>query len=299
MKRHRSLAALLLAVLGAPVLAQTGASTEGVRLHGATVSGPMREAIEAYKSRVAKIVGGREAADGAFPWQVSLGVAGINDAYWAHFCGGSIYAPTWIITAAHCVDTAVAADVTVAAGTNVLNHATPRIRAQRILLKRGFDSRSLDQDIALVELAEPLALGARVQAIALIAPQSESDVLAVDAPLVAAGWGATQAGGGFERRLLFVEVPFVARDACNRPLAHDNEITENMICAGVAAGGKDACQGDSGGPLTARTASSPVLVGVVSKGKGCGRPNKFGIYTRVARYLEWAKACTANPDQCD
>ena len=46
-----------------------------------------------------------------------------------------------------------------------------------------------------------------------------------------------------------VTVPIVDRDICNGKDWYDGEITENMICAGLEEGGKDACQGDSGGML--------------------------------------------------
>lgn len=62
------------------------------------------------------------------------------------------------------------------------------------------------------------------------------------------------------------------------------------ICAGDEEGGRDACQGDSGGPLFCRSVTSPeewYLAGVVSHGNGCARPKEFGVYTRVALYLDW------------
>ncbi len=42
--------------------------------------------------------GGQPASLGAWPWQVSLQVAG------SHRCGGAVISPYWIVTAAHCVD---------------------------------------------------------------------------------------------------------------------------------------------------------------------------------------------------
>ncbi|XP_076643273.1 kallikrein-like enzyme LV-Ka [Halictus rubicundus] len=55
------------------------------------------------------------------------------------------------------------------------------------------------------------------------------------------------------------------------------------ICAGVIEGKKDACQGDSGGPLLCEDTQ----VGIVSWGRGCGRPGSPGVYTRLDVYLEW------------
>jgi len=105
-------------------------------------------------------------------------------------------------------------------------------------------------------------------------------------------------GGRKVRDLRFVDVPFVARGACNRPLAYDGRITDNMICAGQAVGGQDSCQGDSGGPLTVNTQTTPKLAGVVSWGDGCARPNKVGVYARVANYAPWIAACIAKPSEC-
>lgn len=58
-------------------------------------------------------------------------------------------------------------------------------------------------------------------------------------------------------------------------------------------GGGDACSGDSGSPLWKWMGSNPpraVIIGVVSRGVGCARFNRPGIYTRVRAYLSWIQA---------
>jgi trypsin len=72
-------------------------------------------------------------------------------------------------------------------------------------------------------------------------------------------------------------VPVVDRDIC-RSQYSVAEITDNMFCAGLTAGGKDSCQGDSGGPVVDE---NKTLVGVVSWGGGCAQPNKPGVYASV------------------
>lgn len=69
-------------------------------------------------------------------------------------------------------------------------------------------------------------------------------------------------------------------------------------------GGTDSCSGDSGGPLWkwVRTPDGKVshafMVGIVSRGEGCARNNKPGIYTRVKVYLDWIKFIVSKDGEC-
>ena len=60
------------------------------------------------------------------------------------------------------------------------------------------------------------------------------------------------------------------------------------MISGPKAGGQDSCQGDSGGPLVTRDDRPGFsLIGVVSFGDGCARPDSYGVYTEVSYYLDW------------
>ncbi|HEV7858993.1 MAG TPA: serine protease [Pyrinomonadaceae bacterium] len=262
---------------------------------------PYMETVRRFLDKQeAKIVGGKQAPAGAFPWQVSLGVSWIADPYYAHFCGGSVYSERWIITAAHCTEGLTPSKVIITAGTNRLVAEATRRNVKRIIVHKSYDTNTQNNDIALIELLDPLPMSDQIRAVPLLTPVAESSILTDGAFLVVTGWGVTQEGGGRVLDLRYLDdLPFVPRAFCNRPLSYDGRITDNMICAGVLAGGKDACQGDSGGPLTVQTETEPKLAGVVSWGDGCARPNKVGIYTRVANYVTWVSDCVSNSPTCN
>jgi len=290
---------LLLAASASIAFAQQPASRESL-LSGQTASKPVLDAIDVYLNyKEKKIVGGKPAKAGQFPWQVALLVARVPDAYRAHFCGGSVHAERWIVTAAHCVNDTDAADIAIIAGTHELKDSSERVAVSRVLVHEDYDDESYDNDIALLELEKPLSLGERIRILPLLGTADESQALKPGALLTVSGWGRTQQDGEGTSALQYVNIPFVQRKTCNRALAYDGAVTERMICAGVAAGGKDSCQGDSGGPLAANaTGAQPRLAGVVSWGEGCARPDKVGVYTRVSQFTGWVSTCMADPAAC-
>eukprot|EP00966_Prymnesium_polylepis_P288843 6671809-Prymnesium_polylepis.1 len=62
-----------------------------------------------------------------------------------------------------------------------------------------------------------------------------------------------------------------------------------MLCAGfLGVGGKDVCSGDSGGPLFITDDSQqPILIGVVSFGRGCASASYPGVFIAVKHYHSW------------
>jgi secreted trypsin-like serine protease len=116
--------------------------------------------------------------------------------------------------------------------------------------------------------------------------------------MVIAGWGSTA-----ERTIVVTNdrlheaiVPMVSRKKCKRAYGYD-VIQSNHICAGYDNGGIDTCQGDSGGPLMYfnKKANQYLLLGVTAWGYGCGQPGYFGVYTRVATYIDWiVETATSN-----
>ena len=277
--------------------------TMGAATHAAIAAHPYDEAIARHaRHETSKIVGGIEASDAQVPWQVSLGVASIPDPRAAHFCGGSVIAATWIVTAAHCVARLAPDKVRVVAGSNTLQPGLPRHVVKRIIVHPSFAPATVDRDIALLELAEPLPMDDRIQAIALLRTGQEKKRLVKDAALAVTGWGVTVEDGVAVGSLRVLDVPLVLRRSCNRALAYDGAISINMICAGYPTGGRDACQGDSGGPLTVDLdidgKRTPTLAGIVSWGDGCAHVDKVGVYTRVAKFTAWVGACLAGGPGC-
>jgi secreted trypsin-like serine protease len=233
------------------------------------------------------IVGGQPVRDIADAhWQVAL-VDG-NDNSRFQFCGGSLIAPNWVLTAAHCVDNSLVQKdpkrLDVIAGTLTYKTGGVRTDVDKIIVHPNWGATGvqLDFDATLLRLKTPIT------AVAPIKLMTPTGNLPVGPNVRVTGWGAISEGGPVSDKLLFVDVPVVSTAECNKPESYDGRITDQMFCAGFRAGGFDSCQGDSGGPVVSGLSGTRELAGIVSWGFGCARELLYGVYTRVTTVSQWA-----------
>ncbi|XP_047234280.1 transmembrane protease serine 2 [Girardinichthys multiradiatus] len=240
------------------------------------------QCLECGKSLAApstRIVGGTQALNGAWPWQVSLQING------RHMCGGTIISPNWILSAAHCFQKYNrATEWRVVYGDVKLSKMSYRGSVQRIINHEDFDSVTNAYDIALLKLKLPVTFTERVRPVCL--PNSGINVNA-GARAWITGWGALISSGPTPDTLNQAQVTIYDRKTCNAPYVLDGEVTETMFCAGKLEGGVDTCQGDSGGPLVVNTGDVWWLLGDTSWGYGCAVKNKPGVYGNITYFSEW------------
>ncbi|XP_020935171.1 coagulation factor IX isoform X1 [Sus scrofa] len=233
-----------------------------------------------------RIVGGENAKPGQFPWQVLLN--GKIDA----FCGGSIINEKWVVTAAHCIEPGV--KITVVAGEYNTEETEPTEQRRNVIRAIPHHSynatvNKYSHDIALLELDEPLTLNSYVTPIC-IADKEYTNIFLKFGSGYVSGWGRVFNRGRSATILQYLKVPLVDRATCLRSTKFT--IYSNMFCAGFHEGGKDSCQGDSGGPHVTEVEGTSFLTGIISWGEECAVKGKYGIYTKVSRYVNWIKEKT-------
>ncbi|XP_027039120.1 transmembrane protease serine 9-like isoform X1 [Pocillopora damicornis] len=254
-----------------------------------TSSGPNGNSMTCGIRKPSRIVGGEVAYPGAWPWQAGFK----RDANDIIFCGGSLINKEWIATASHCVYDLLSmnknAVLVVKLGEfDKANKEEQEIsvKTKKIIMHPNYNFKTLDYDIALVQLEEPLKEFSTY--IRPVCMPDGSETFDEQSKCYVTGFGRTQQGGELAGMLRMAKIPLVSKKTCKQ--AYGEKLTDRMICAGFPKGGIDACQGDSGGPLSCLHEGRWYLTGVVSWGVGCAQPNAYGVYSKVQVLKDWVQA---------
>ncbi|NND89581.1 MAG: serine protease [Granulosicoccus sp.] len=250
-----------------------------------------------------KVLGGANAEPGDWPSVVALLRSGFQSRKNRFFCGGTVVADRWVMTAAHCLYDAfdrveTPSDLRIVAGEYDLEDDEPveEIQVTNVIVHPDYDNslQPPPHDIALLELASSV----NVPISQLFAEDAEAYT---DTLSYIAGWGATQfvneTAATFPSILQEARVPLVSLEMCNSPVSYNGLVGFRQLCAGFQQGGVDTCAGDSGGPLYIIENGASVQIGITSFGNGCAQEDFYGIYTSVSHYLPWLGNYIAVPPQ--
>jgi secreted trypsin-like serine protease len=253
-----------------------------------------------------KVVGGATVPISYAPWQVALldlSRPGRSD--WdKQFCGGSIIRQDWILTAAHCLEgNLLLRNLRVLAGQSNLNTrrlSNNTLSVKKIIIHENYNSLTLQNDIALVQLSNTLTFSpGTIEAIQISSAKPPAETIGR-----ISGWGYAWPTDGnspgipvpgqsaYPSDLLGGEVSISSDSYCLESLGSDY-FSNSMLCAqgGLNNAGIiiDTCYGDSGGPLATFSSDAWFLAGITSWGVGCGWTTP-GVYTNVANYKSWIEA---------
>ncbi|EFX81487.1 hypothetical protein DAPPUDRAFT_224273 [Daphnia pulex] len=237
----------------------------------------------APNEELGRIIGGNlSSSTEQFPYVVSISWQG------QPMCGGFIYNDQWVVTAAECVHGKNPGELKVTIGTLSLVIPDPGeqlIGVYKLIVFSQFDPVSLKHNIALIKLNRQIEIGPTAHSIRY----GEIDELATPWDAYIVGWGALYDGGPQPTKLRWAPIDDLAAD-CGI-FSIDEFQQDSMICAGSTTGTISPCQYDEGSPLTQITNSTgiseEIIVGIMSKNKGCADPSLPTIYTRLSTYNSW------------
>jgi secreted trypsin-like serine protease len=242
-------------------------------------------------------------------------------------CGVTLIHVDIAITAGHCAGIFVQNGIYLGGILFNGNDAKESITVLKELRHPKYNTTTYENDILILKLQRSNATRSAGSASIFSTTKSNSQTQKVppvysvnpnssipkqNATVVTIGFGTTSEDGYLANTLQQVSVRVINNNLCrqmyNYRTSSNNRIivANSMICA--ASPGKDACQGDSGGPLLIQTTDNQrkkqwTMIGIVSWGIGCARPNRPGVFTRISSHTDFIRnsICTLSqykPSYC-
>ncbi|XP_067637176.1 collagenase isoform X2 [Eurosta solidaginis] len=195
-----------------------------------------------------RIISGTPAALGQFPWQVILKLDPDDDL----LCGGSIIAPTWVLTAAHCTDKQQS--MFLIFGTIIFDNPNAvNMTSTQFFEHPNYNPQNLNNDVSLIRLPASLSFSKSVQPIQLV-PSSYANFNFIGQVAVIAGFGYTDDYNlEFSNLLLYAYVDIISNSECASKLGDSVVISSTLCAKGENGTNMSICSGDSGGPLVTKS----------------------------------------------